>query len=100
MFTPSAGAFLTAWDTFLFEESTIFAFNPIDLTVLMCTEVHADKIVLNPGAVTCSKGRDELPALIINSTSKFEEIQKKTVVDLIRNLNDGKIQYLTFLHNY
>ena len=50
IFTPSTGVFLSVCDTFLFDESTVFTVDAIALTVLICTEVHVDIKVLNPGS--------------------------------------------------
>ena len=73
------------YNTFLFNESTYFTFNPLALTLLTCTEVHVDKIILNPGSGTWEKGRDQLPEWSINCISNFEEMQNNTCSDLIQN---------------
>ena len=46
--------------------------NPIALTVLVVTDDHVNKTVLNPGSGTWVKGRDELPEWLKTSVKRME----------------------------
>ena len=72
---------------------------PIAILVIVSTEVHLDKTIVNPKHICYVKGRDKLPNFIVESVKRLEERNAHSAAELIHNWNDGKDQIFDFLED-
>ena len=72
----------------LSEQDEATEVNLTSLTVLIVTDDNTDKTIMHPNLGTWTKGRDTLPAWIIESAKRMDSVEKNKAEKLAKNWDE------------
>ena len=103
VFSPTSGVLVHVSDTPLFkdmkDQDGVTVVNPTDLVVLIATDDHMDKTVMNPKLGAWTQGIIMIPAWTTESVMRMDSAKKSTEAELVKNWDDHGNEILLFYPN-